>query len=197
MRHMIVMSKQRDKQIIELVKNGDVTAFSELINAYQQMAFTLSNSILKNREEAQEATQDSFVKVFQKLNEFRGDSAFSSWLYKIVYHTSLSKLRLRKKSGLSLDENIIREYDVINDYQENDILENHDKQKMLKLAMSELKDDDAAIVLLFYYKELSIDEITEITGLSQSNVKIKLHRSRKQLQDRLLQLMKNELSSLL
>ncbi len=197
MRHMIVMSKQRDKQIIELVKNGDVTAFSELINAYQQMAFTLSNSILKNREEAQEATQDSFVKVFQKLNEFRGDSAFSSWLYKIVYHTSLSKLRLRKKSGLSLDENIIREYDVIKDYQENDILENHDKQKMLKLAMSELKDDDAAIVLLFYYKELSIDEITEITGLSQSNVKIKLHRSRKQLQDRLLQLMKNELSSLL
>lgn len=190
------MKKQQDHQIIEQVLKGDIAAFSKLIALHESMLYTLSLGILKNKQDAEEVTQDAFVKAYQSLPHFKGDSSVSTWLYKIVYHTAISALRLRKQEAIDLEGAAGRVPDA--DHSSNPIqhLAGLDRKKALKMALMQLDDDDAFLVLLYYYKEQSIQEIGQITGLSESNIKVKLHRARRQLQQYLQTTFNQELESI-
>jgi len=188
--------KDEDKHIIKLIKNGEVTAFAQLIDRYQQMAFTLALSIVKNREDAQEITQDAFMKAYRSLADFREQSRFSSWLYRIVYNTAISGQRLKKDAFLDIDSTAAK-YSSENRVEASDKLETRDRKVLLKQAIAQLDEDDAFIIILYYYKELSIEEIQQITGISNSNIKVKLHRSRKRLFQTLEHTLKSELPDLL
>ncbi|MCU4162962.1 RNA polymerase sigma factor [Carboxylicivirga caseinilyticus] len=191
------MSNNKDIELIKSIKKGDVAAFSQIIDMYQHMAFTLAKGIVKNLQEAEEVTQDAFVKAYKSLDSFKGDASFSTWLYRIVYNTAISKLRSRKPSTEDLESKETIQYEA--NYAENNMhrLELQERKKVLKKALSNLKEDDAFILILYYYKEQSIEEISKTTGLSVSNIKVKLHRGRKQMQTELNAILKGELNSIL
>ena len=191
------MSNNKDIELIKNIKRGDVAAYSQIIDKYQHMAFTLAKGIVKNQEEAEEVTQDAFVKAYKSLDKYKGDASFSTWLYRIVYNTAISKLRSRKPATKDLDSKEAVQYEA--DYAENNMhrLELQERKKVLKQALNKLKEDDAFILILYYYKEQTVEEISKATGLSISNIKVKLHRGRKQMQNELNTLLRGELNSIL
>ena len=187
---------QSDIKIIKQVKDGDVAAFATLVSRYEHLAFTLALSITKNKEDAEEVAQDSFVKAYKNLSSFKGKSKFSTWLYQIIHNTALSKVRVKKQLTHPIDSNI-EDRSIHLSESENNKLERLDRKKILKKAISKLNDDEGFIVILYYYQELSIEEITTATNYTASNVKVKLHRARKNLQEQLQIIMQGEAKTLI
>jgi len=191
------MDKTNDITLLKAIKAGDVSAFAQIIDKYQHMAFTLAMGIVKNKEEAEEVTQDAFFKAYKSMDSFKGDASFSTWLYRIIYNTAISKIRSRKPAAADLESKEVAQFEM--NYAESNMhqLEKQDRKKILKKALGKLKEDDAFIVIMYYYKDHSVDEIADTTGLSASNVKVKLHRGRKQLQKELNLLLREELNTIL
>jgi len=192
MRHIIRMDKKSDRFYIDNILKGDVQAFSYLVDKYKDMVFTLSFRILKNRENAEEVAQDSFVKVYQNLKKFKSKSKFSTWLYRIVYNTAISRVRVKQKPTMLIDD---QNYFEIEDKNQNvsksfDIENN---KMILQRLMNKLDENDRALITLYYLDECKISEIAEITGINNSNIKVKLHRTRKKMQEELHKIMKNEM----
>jgi RNA polymerase sigma-70 factor (ECF subfamily) len=146
---------------------------------YKDLAFTVAYRILNNSEDAEEVTQDAFVKAFKNLRSFRQDSAFRTWFYRIVFNTAISKKRLKKPLLQRLED-----LSSLNNQAETTIYDTesyHENEAILDRAMQLLCDEERVIITLFYQHESNINEIHEITGLSKSNVKVKLFRARKKL----------------
>lgn len=191
------MRKKHDIELIKQIRGGDIAAFSQLIESHQNMAYTLAFGIVKNKQEAEEVTQDAFVKAYKSLDKYKGDAAFSTWLYRIVYNTAISKLRQRRPEMKDIDDSQSDKFEYRIADNNKHRLELQERKKLLKIALNKLKEEDAFILTLYYYKELSIDEISKASGLSPSNVKVKLHRGRKQMHEELNKMLKGELNSIL
>ena len=191
------MNKTDDIYYIEAVRNGNVQAFSFLVEKYQKLVYTLALKLLKKPEEAEEMAQDTFVKAFQKLNSYEGKSKFSTWLYSITYNACISELRKRRIEFKSLDDRQISDQDEqkMHDYYRETRKE--DQEKYLNLALARLPEDDQVLVTLYYYENQSMDEISQITGLTVSNIKVKIHRARKKMYELLHEMLKEEVYSLL
>ncbi len=175
------MQPNTDPYLIEQTLKGDTKAFGELVERYQAFVYTIVIRIVKVREEAEEVAQDTFIKAFQSLSSYRGESKFSSWLYSIAYRKALDALRKNKKnSSLELIEEITEgDCSVI----ENALtyIEDQERSEVIKKCILELPEKEAAIITLFYFEEQSIKEIAKITQLTEDNIKVKLYRSRKKL----------------
>jgi RNA polymerase sigma factor (sigma-70 family) len=186
------MKEQDDIFHVQRVLAGNTAAFAVLVEKHSDMAFTIANKIVRSREDAEEIAQDAFVKAFQSLRSFKGDSKFSTWLYRIVYNAAISHTRRKKQDFTQLDER------VVSDTTEDEIFENLDtldgelQSKLVTEAINNLPADESAIVTLFYLEENTIEDISQITGLSVSNVKVKLFRIRKKLYEELQMKMKME-----
>lgn len=184
--------------IIAKVKQGDLVAFNALIDEYKAMAFTLAMKLMKNREDAEEVTQDAFVKAYTNINQFEGKSKFSTWLYTIVYNTALTKLRKKQLDIQDLSGHTIEDSCH---YAESGSswrkLQKDERSSYIKLALDELVEEDQVVITLFYLNENSLIEICEITNWELSNVKVRLHRARKRLLVELEKLLDTEVRSLL
>ncbi|MCH7658615.1 MAG: RNA polymerase sigma factor [Bacteroidetes bacterium] len=156
------------------------------------MVFTLAFRILKNRENAEEVAQDAFLKVYQNLGKFRSKSKFSTWLYRIVYNTAISKVRVKQKPTMSIDDQKFFEIgdDERNGSKSFDIENN---KMILQRLLKKLDESDRALITLYYLEECKISEIAEITGQNRSNIKVKLHRTRKKMQEELHRILKSEM----
>ena len=175
------MSQNTDQYYIDKVISGDTQAFSVLVDRYKHMVFTLAMKILKNREEAEEVSQDTFVKAYTALPTFKGASKFSTWLYKIAYYRSLDYL---KRQGRSLNVGAVDVNTVFNLATTEDLLESLDlneRKVIIKNAISELPENDSLLITLHYLEEQSLKEISDLMGISVNNVKVRLFRSRKRL----------------
>ena len=175
------MSQNTDQYYIDKVISGDTQAFSVLVDRYKHMVFTLAMKILKNREEAEEVSQDAFVKAYTALPTFKGASKFSTWLYKIAYYRSLDYL---KRQGRSLNVGAVDVNTVFNLATTEDLLESLDlneRKVIIKNAISELPENDSLLITLHYLEEQSLKEISDLMGISVNNVKVRLFRSRKRL----------------
>ena len=175
------MTKNTDQYLIDKVLNGDSNAFGELVDRYQNFVFTIAIRILKVTEEAEEVAQDSFIKAYDSLSGFRGESKFSTWLYRIVYHKSLDRIKLNKRH---------RTYEIIEEITDDslDHIENGlefmlstERTNIIKKCIDQLPEEEAAIISLYYFEEQSVKEIAKVTDLTEDNIKIKLYRSRKKL----------------
>jgi len=191
------MNKNDDLYYIEAVKNGNVQAFSFLVEKYQKMVYTLALKLMKKPEEAEEIAQDTFIKAFHKIDSYEGKSKFSTWLYSITYNACISELRKRRIEFKSLDDRQVSDQDEqrMHDYYRENRKE--DQEKYLALAMEKLPEDDQILVTLYYYESQSMDEISQITGLTVSNIKVKIHRARKRMYTILHEMLKEEVYSLL
>ncbi|MGB0891636.1 MAG: RNA polymerase sigma factor [Flavobacteriaceae bacterium] len=170
-----------DQPYIDDVLKGNTNAYAILVDKYKTMVYTLALKIVKSREEAEEVSQDTFIKAFKNLSKFKGDSKFSTWLYKIAYRTSLDSLKknTEKYNTSTIDEitiNKIKSTEGILDG-----IERRERAEVINKCMLELPEDERTILWFFYFKELSLKEIIEVTSFSEANVKVKLHRARKRL----------------
>ncbi len=167
-----------DQEIIKKVLKGEQREYNFLIDRYKQLVYTITYRILKNEEDAEEAAQDTFIKGYQSLSKFSGKSKYSTWLYRIAFNTSISYKRKRRIeiSGLEGHENLIP-----SGKSTSEGLEIEDQKKYIEMAMGLLSPIDATVITLFYLKELNVGEISKITGLTNSAIKVKLFRSRKKM----------------
>jgi RNA polymerase sigma-70 factor (ECF subfamily) len=175
------MSLEQDQPLINRTLNGDMGAFADLVDRYKYMVFTLAMRMVKNREDAEEIAQDCFMKAYQGLKRFKGDAKFSTWLYKIAYYRSLDYVR---KSGRKIETTSIDEvYEKHLAEEENAFMrfERSQQSKTIKHALRLLPGDDGILITLFYYEELSLQEVSMIMDLTVNNVKVKLFRARKRL----------------
>ncbi len=188
------ISKLRDEELIDLAKLNHPRAISTLVDRYKGMVYTLSYRILRNQQDAEEAAQDCFVKAFKSIENFRFDSKFSTWLYRICYNNAISKLRKGKPQMADLDSLNNPQHDSQNVL---DKMSADERKEYLTRAIDMLDPDESALISLYYTEENSITEISTITGLSESNVKVKLFRSRAKLYSNLELLLKKEIKTLL
>lgn len=177
------MTNTTDHQLIEETLCGNTRAFSQLVERYQNFVFTLAIRILRNREEAEEVAQDSFIKAFEALSSYRGESKFSSWLYSIVYRKALDRIRKNNTARTIELVEEITEAETLDVENALEYMQLNERNELLKKSIEKLPEQESVIVTLFYFEDLSIKEIAAITQLTEDNVKVKLHRSRKKLVD--------------
>jgi len=185
-----------DNHYIDRVLNGDTVAYAMLVAKHKNLVFSIILKILNSREDAEEVAQDCFVKVYQSLSTFERKSKFSTWLYRIAYNAAISKTRKKKMEFAPMDDY------VMNNYTEEDVskgigdLDPDEQKRLIDRAMARLSDDDNLLITLFYKAENSIEDISNITGLSASNVKVRLHRIRKKLHAELAGMMERALNAM-
>lgn len=171
---------------------GDVRAYAQVVRTYERMVYTVCHRVLRNHADAEEATQDSFVKAYQHLEGWNRSARFSTWLYTIAYRTAVSMSRTRKPDTLDIDSIVPPMGDDRSSDQARIDLRSH-----LDRALAALQPEDASILSFFYLEEMSVEEIVTATGLGASNVKVRLHRGRKKLLDILQQQLGGEARDLL
>lgn len=191
------MDKNSDQIYIEKVLQGDTNAFAYLIDKYKDMAYTLAIKIVKRHEDAEEVAQDSFLKAYEKLSSFKGNSKFSTWLYTIVYRNSITKIRKKNIATSDIDDYVVENYSEGSEFPQIEAIKNGEQQKYVREAIDRLPEKDALLITLFYMNDSSIEEIEQITKLTQSNIKVKLFRARKKLNSELSFLLKEEVKTIL
>ena len=175
------MNTTTDQYHIDQTLSGNTAAFGQLVERYQDYVFTIVVRMTRNKEEAQEIAQDTFVKAYQSLSSFRGESKFSSWLYTIAYRKTLDRIKQQKRTVGSEDIDQCNEGDLGAVTNALDYLLLEERKSVINKAIESLAPDVAAIITYYYYEELSVKEIVDITGLGADNIKVKLFRGRKKL----------------
>jgi RNA polymerase sigma-70 factor, ECF subfamily len=179
---------------IKEVLDGKSSSFTFLVDEYKNMVFTVCFRILRHREDAEDAAQNSFIKAYNNLHSFSGKSKFSTWLYTIAYRTAISSSTLKKID--TVDEDYLLETADDSSFSASKKLEAKDQQIFVQKAIEELPEIDGVLISLFYLDDCSIHEITEITSLNESNVKVRLFRARKQLKLNLRGMLNEEMEVL-
>ena len=182
-----------DQIYIDQILNGDTQAFSVLVDRYKDLVFTLALRMMKNREEAEEVSQDTFIKVFKSLNRFKGESKFSTWIYKVTYNCCLDRLKKLKRSHATvpIDEFSANKLGMMDNAL--DAMEKGERHAAVKHCLNQLPSEDAFLITMYYFEEQSLEEISKIIGLKPNNVKVKLFRARKKLATILRQQMDPEI----
>jgi RNA polymerase sigma-70 factor (ECF subfamily) len=168
------------------VLKGEQNAYAELVNRYQAYVFTLVLRMIKSREDAEEVAQDVFIKAYRSLADFRGESKFSTWLYTIANTTSITFLRKKKLDVHSLDnEKVFEVADSKDSGLRANLVEQKSRVNMVNEAIAMLSPDDAEIITLFYKAEQNLEEISRILRLETNTVKVRLHRARTRLKEKM------------
>jgi len=191
------MKYRDDNFYIKKILSGDPSYYAFLVDKYKDMTYNIALKICRNREDAEEIAQDTFVKIYNGLKDFRKDSKFSTWLYKIVYNTAISKMRKKKVETEEINIEYGGKVPIIETNMVIESLRNEDQKKYISIAMESLSEIDNLILTLFYYDDRKIEEISKITDISPGNVKIKLFRARKKLYVELDKILSSELKAII
>lgn len=179
------MRNLSDQEIIDSVKKGNDSDYSIIVNRYKNKAFSMLKRMLKNEFDAEEVLQDCFLKAYKSLSAFKGDAKFSTWFYRIVYNTVLTKLSSQKRKVESEMTSVEDHFNLESAYNSNEI-EKTDMNEFIQELIDKLPERYSAIITMFYLNEMTIDEISEVMGITISNVKVMLYRSRNALRDLIL-----------
>ena len=186
-----------DLRLIQETLRGSQASFRSLVEKYRDFVFTVTHKVLKSREEAEEAAQDTFVKAYRALASFEQRSKFGTWLYQIAWRTAIDRHRAKPAAKLSLDDD--KSYLQIRDREANPAqrFQQESAKSVVHSALAQMKPEDASLLTLYYLHEQSVKEISEVTGLTESNVKVKLFRLRDVLKNQLTRQLKTEARDLL
>jgi len=183
-----------DETCIQKILDGDSEAYRQIIIEYKSMAYSIAMSIIKNEFYAEEIIQDSFIIAYDKLHTFKGTSKFSTWLFRIVLNESFKLAKKHKTEfidfvetlppvSIEIDKSIYK-------------LEEEDQKYFINEALKRIPLKESLVLRLFYLAEKSIEEISDITGWSPSNIKVILHRARIDLRNTLTETYKLDKKSL-
>ncbi|MCX6325098.1 MAG: sigma-70 family RNA polymerase sigma factor [Bacteroidia bacterium] len=182
-----------DSEIIERIKKGDTSAFRFLVEKYKDVSFSLACSILRNENIAEDALQESFIKVYHNIDKFRNHSSFPTWLYRIVVNTCLTFAKRQKKQQLFIDINTVNNIEIDTGETGIDRLMASERSAIINNALNRIKSDESLLLRLFYLSELDLQEIMKVTGFKESKIKVTLFRARKNLLIELQRIFGNEL----
>ena len=186
------LEQHPDVALVDKVRGGDVSAYDALVRKYERQVFRIAQHITENREDAEDVTQDAFLKAYQKIDQFQGNSKFSTWLVRIAVNESLMRLRKRRTGKMvSIDEDIATEEGSVPrdlaDWAPNP--EQNYKQaelaEILRKTIQGLPEGFRIVFVLRNVEGLSTEETAETLGLSVPAVKSRLLRGRLQLRERL------------
>ena len=176
------MNKFSDQEILDSVIRGNQADYSIIIDRYKNKAFSLLKRMLKNEQDAEETLQDCFLKAYNSLSNFKGEAKFSTWFYRIVYNTALTKLSSKKRKTENEMSSVDDHFDLKSDYDFRSS-ERKDLSVFVNDLVNQLPERFATVINLYYLNEMSCEEISKILEISVSNVKVVLHRSRNALKD--------------
>lgn len=171
---------QPDAELIESCIKGDVHAFKTLVEKLQTYAYTLAFRILLNEEEAKDAVQDSFIKVWKNLGKYNGKYLFTTWMYRIVVNTCIDRLKEIKKHAEVSSDSI---GDLSND---EDSTTNRELAKQIRQLSKGLPEKQRIIFILNDLQGLSLDEACEVLNMPKGLVKSNLYYARKSIKEKLL-----------
>jgi RNA polymerase sigma-70 factor, ECF subfamily len=183
--------KEDEPALVAAAKAGDVSAFETLVGRYERKIFRLTQNITQNREDAEDSMQEAFLKAFEHLQEFQGNSRFYTWLVRIAVNQALMKLRKRRPNQVSLDEDIQSGEETIpRDVEDwgpspEDRYEQRELGGILQGVIAELDPSFRIVFQLRDIEELSTEETAEVLGLSVPAVKSRLLRARLKLRQKL------------
>ena len=185
------MTKVTDQELVERILAKDVQAFNELVSRYENKVYRLAIKLTRNETLAEEVLQEVFLRVYEKLHTFRGESQFSSWLYRIAANVCFAKLNSEKKHAHSdLDDELPQVEtggglgDVWIETPDQSVLSD-EAQRLISEAIDKLPEDFRVVLVLRDVEGMSNDEVSRILGLSVPAVKSRLHRARLALRKRL------------
>jgi len=173
--------QNEETELIKRIVAGDTESFAALADRYSRSVYSLVARIAGSAEDAEELTQDTFLKAFDKLDRFDGRSAFATWLYRIACNTALSHVRRKRVPACPIDEGRIA---AIPDDEAERLEEIVDRERILEAlgrAIGFLEPEERALVTLFYHDDRPVSECAAVMELTESNVKVRLHRIRKKL----------------
>ena len=164
------MDHRSDLELIEEFRNGNDTAFNQLVLRYQEKIYWVVRRLLPDHDEADDVVQDIFVKVYRSLNSFKGDSSFYTWLYRIAMNLSLNEIRRKKtRRTFSLDENVVQHESK--DPLPLEMMEREERTQLIKDAIERLPEKQKKVFVLRYYEELPYEEISKILKTSVGGLK--------------------------
>ena len=172
--------KKDEAHIIKEILHGNTTLYEYFLDRYGQQVFVLVDRIVSCQEDAEELTQDVFLKAFQQLSSFKAESSFSTWIYRIATNVAISAVRKKKNDTIRLDESVFLN---LSESQVDEALEDESEEQLQRLqrAMEQLEADERALITLYYMEERPLMEVAFILGMTEGNAKVKLHRIRKKL----------------
>ena len=175
------MDPKGDIYYISQVLEGKVNTFSYLVDRHKDKAYNLAFRICGNREEAEEIAQDAFLKAYRSLKYFKMKSSFATWLYRIVYNTAISLVRSRKKGLLSIEEFPADAVDFLGFNKTEDEAADDYRNSLVNFALQKISEEERGLITLYYYNDLNTEEISKITGINKSNIKVRLFRARQKI----------------
>jgi len=170
-------SEQEDNALIEEVLSGVTEKYRTLVERYQEPSLALALSVVKDTAEAEDVLQEAFVKAYKNLARFQGQSAFSTWLYRIVVNTAYTAAK-RQKRRVDFKEELTRTSPGHADTSFQKLTQN-ERGERIRGILQRMKPKEALVLRLFYLGEQSIPELAQVMDISQSNAKVLLHRARK------------------
>jgi len=175
------MDYKGDIYYIDQVMEGKINAFSHIVERHKDNIFNLAFRICGNREEAEEIAQDAFLKAYRSLKNFKMKSSFATWLYRIVYNTAISLVRSRKKGLLSIEEFPAEAVDFLGFNKTEDEAADDYRNSLVNFALQKISEEERGLLTLYYYNDLNTEEISKITGINKSNIKVRLFRARQKM----------------
>lgn len=179
-----------EMHLLEKAKNGDVEAFEKLVENYQKKAFNIAYRIIGNYDDANDLVQDAFFRVFKSIKNFKEQSSFSTWIYKIVTNVSLDELRKRKNKimvsideEIGLDDNKIKRQIQSDDPLPEEIVERNEIRKIVGEAIEELSHVHKTVIVLRDIQGFSYEEISHILKCPEGTIKSRINRARLALRD--------------
>lgn len=189
-----VNMSESERKLIERVKNGDIEAFELLIEGCEKKVFNIAYRMLANYEDAKEIAQEVFLKAFRSISSFKGDSLFTTWIYRITTNLCLDEIRKRKNKKLvSLDEGIEYEGHEIKRQIRHEgpspeaEAENNEMKKAVMDSINALSEDYKTVIVMRDIQGFSYEEIAEIIKCPEGTIKSRINRARKTLKNILKQ----------
>jgi RNA polymerase sigma-70 factor (ECF subfamily) len=185
------IAREDEHMLVAAAKKGDAAAFEELVSRYESKIFRLTMNITRNREDAEDAMQDAFLKSYSHLKTFQGDSRFYTWLVRIAANEALMRLRKRRPNQFSLDEPIEGDEDLMpRELQDwgpspEQRFAQTEMRQILSGVIDELEPDYRTVFVLRDIEELSTEETAATLGISVPAVKSRLLRARLKLREKL------------
>lgn len=181
-----------EKELIKRSQRGDVAAFDRLVRRYERSVFNTAYRLSNSYDDASDIAQEAFVRAWNNLKSFRGDAAFSTWLYRIVTNVFLDDRKRKKtRQHRSLEEEReLDESNVVRQYEDpspgpQELAEGDERRRILEQAIAALPEAQRVMVVMYHTQGLAYEEIAEITGLPMGTVKSRLNRARLALRDKL------------
>ncbi|MFO7914546.1 MAG: RNA polymerase sigma factor [Candidatus Krumholzibacteriales bacterium] len=183
-----------DRELVKKIINGDQNAFKQLFEEYQHMVFNISYRMSGSQEEAEDITQDVFIKIFHAVGKFRGDAKLSSWIYRIAVNTCLKRERRKKlENWISLDflfQGKKQFQPIANEKSPHQKVEISETEQIVQQAINQLPARQKTALILHRYEYLSYKEIAQVMEISLSAVESLLHRAKDNLTKKLLPMKK-------